>query len=65
MTHFVAGVTAALHGMVALERLAVAQAAEVHLPGLHMLDVVGARVHRAADVTNPLPIFDTGGNFYF
>src|SRR5207302_4047346 len=44
----VAGVAAALDRILLLERLAIAEAAEVHLPRLHMFHVVDARVDRSA-----------------
>src|SRR2546427_8445252 len=43
----VAGVTMALDELIALQRRAVAEAAELHLPGRHVLDVIGRRIDRA------------------
>src|SRR5882672_8548184 len=50
----VAGITMALDELIALERRAVAEAAELHLPRRHVLDVIARRVDRPASSTRVL-----------
>src|SRR5207244_4080628 len=52
---FVAGVTAALNRLVALERFAITEAAEMHLPRLDVFHVVDARLDRSARFEHQRP----------